>query len=114
MGRRADGFQNELVALGDEVARRRNALGLTQPQLAASAGLSLDGLLRIEKARAAPSIVSLFQIAGALGCAVPDLFQKPHRSSRAQRVATILEGQPDDVIEATMVCARAIVKLQSR
>lgn len=115
MGRRAEGFQNELLELGEEIARRRQAVGLTQPQLAERAGLSLDGVLRIEKGRTAASVVTLFQIAAALGCDVPGLFQKPARGKRkrsADDVLALLEGQPDEVVEAAVACARAVVKLR--
>jgi transcriptional regulator with XRE-family HTH domain len=112
MGRHADGFQNELLALGTEVARRRGLAELTQPELAERAGLSLDGLLRVEKARAAPSVVTLLQIAGALGCSPADLFQKAARPSvRLQKVTELLENQPDEVIDAAAACVRAVVKL---
>lgn len=117
MGRRAEGFQNELLELGEEIARRRQAIGLTQPQLAERAGLSLDGVLRIEKGRTAASVVTLFQIAAALGCDVPALFQKAGRASRRRRstddVLALLEGQPDEVIEAAAACARAIVRVST-
>lgn len=52
--------------LGAEIARRRFAHGLTQTQLAARAGLSLDGVLRIEKGRSACRITSLVDVAAAL------------------------------------------------
>lgn len=116
MPRRAAGFERELERLGAEVARRRTLLGLTQPALADRAGISLDGLLSIEKGRSAPSTVTLIQVAQALACpaaAILAVVDEPRarRTKRDSGIADLLEGQPDDVVAAAEACVRAVVKL---
>lgn len=115
MPKRLQGFESELRALGTEVARRREELGLTQAELARLSGLSTDGVVRIEVARSAPTAISLFGLAGALGCEVAELFQnQPRRRASSQKVVALLENQPDEVIDAVAACARAIMKLDVR
>jgi len=115
MPKRLQGFEDELRALGAEIARRREELGLTQAELATRCGLSTDGVVRIEVARSAPTAISLFGLARALGCGVAELFlTQPARPAPSQKVVALLEGQPEDVIDAAIACVRAVVKLGVR
>jgi len=112
MPKRLKGFEDELRALGREIARRREELGLTQAELATRCKLSTDGVVRIEVARSAPTAISLFGLARALGCSPADFFQKqPKRAPAVQRVAALLEDQEDEVVDTAAACVRAIVKL---
>lgn len=116
MGRRAPGYDREMTQLGAEIARRRQVLELTQPQLAERAGISLDGLLRIEKGRSATTVVTLVQIARALGCGVGELVEPLDGGRKAAAGASaelelLLRGQPREVVQAATSCVRAVVKL---
>lgn len=63
--------QRELLV---HVRARRQALGMTQQQLAERAGISRQTLVAIEAGRLAPSVTVALRLARALGCAVDDLF----------------------------------------
>ncbi|MCX2728225.1 helix-turn-helix domain-containing protein [Thermomicrobium sp. 4228-Ro] len=63
--------QPELVV---NVRARRQALGLTQQQLAERAGISRQTLVAIEAGRLTPSVTVALRLARALGCTVDDLF----------------------------------------
>lgn len=124
MGRRAQGFDRELRELGGEVARRRGLLELTQPALAERANLSLDGLLRIEKGKSAPTAVTLIQLGRALGCTAAALLETvetgPQRVSGKARetdlsgIEDLLREQPPHVVEAAETCVRAVVSAALR
>lgn len=63
--------QPELIV---NVRARRQALGLTQQQLAERAGISRQTLVAIEAGRLTPSVTVALRLARALGCTVDDLF----------------------------------------
>ena len=63
--------QPELVV---SVRARRQALGLTQQQLAERAGISRQTLVAIEAGRLTPSVTVALRLARALDCTVDDLF----------------------------------------
>jgi transcriptional regulator with XRE-family HTH domain len=125
MARRAAGYERELFTLGGEVARRRTALGLTQPELAERAGMSLDGVLRIERGKSAPTIVTLLRLTSALGCEVSAVVSvldseasgrraraaKDTHAAPGDRLRALLEGQPPDVMAAAETCVRALLQV---
>ncbi|MEN5051349.1 helix-turn-helix transcriptional regulator [Brevundimonas naejangsanensis] len=59
--------------VGSNVRERRNQLGMTQNQLAASAGLGRTYLGGIEKGQRNPSLLVLARLAEVLGVDLPDL-----------------------------------------
>lgn len=61
--------------LENSVRDRRTALGWSQEELAARAGVSRAGLSAIEIGRLVPSVAASLAIASALGCRVEDLFR---------------------------------------
>jgi transcriptional regulator with XRE-family HTH domain len=62
--------------IGEEVRRRREALGLTGAQLAARAGLAPSAVSQIETGKRTPSSASVIKLAAALGVEVGDLYPK--------------------------------------
>lgn len=65
MPRRVD---DELVtAVGSRIRSRRDALGLTQEELAARAGIHSETLSRVERGRMQPTLTLLLALAEALG-----------------------------------------------
>jgi transcriptional regulator with XRE-family HTH domain len=62
--------------IGEEVRRRREALGLTGAQLAARAGLAPSAVSQIETGRRNPNSASVIKLADGLGVEVGDLFPK--------------------------------------
>ncbi len=57
----------ELLALGQAVRRRRDEAGLTLDGLASASGVSRGMLVAVEHGTRNPGVVSLFEIAAALG-----------------------------------------------
>lgn len=73
----------ERKTLGEVIRALREANGLSRPDLAKGAGLSVDMIAKVEQGAKAPSATKLASIAGALGVLPRDL------SSRAAMWATI-------------------------
>lgn len=63
---------------GRKIRERREALGMTQTQLAELLGVHQPAVSAIEKGTSAPRDVTKFRIAGALGMTVEDLFAYPN------------------------------------
>lgn len=61
-------------AIGHQVRQRRNKLGLTGAEFAASAGISTSMLSKIETGQISPSLQTLDGIASALGVPIASLF----------------------------------------
>jgi putative transcriptional regulator len=61
--------------LRNSVQRCRARRGMTQQQLAVSAGVSRLTILNVESGRHHPSILVAYRIAAALGVSVTELFQ---------------------------------------
>lgn len=57
------------------VRERRQAMGLSQAELAARAGIARQTLVAIEAGRLVPSVAVALRLARALGCRVEDLFE---------------------------------------
>lgn len=61
------------ATVGDMIARKRNAIGMTQQQLAAHVGCSRAQVANIESGRHDPPISRLRAFAEALACPMKDL-----------------------------------------
>lgn len=61
------------TTVGDLIARRRNAAGLTQLELAQAIGISRPQVANIESGRSDPQVSQLRRYAEALQCQVKDL-----------------------------------------
>lgn len=61
--------------VGSNAARIRKEKGLTQEQLSERCGLSQQYLSKLERGRRNPTIVTLYEIANALGVSHVDLVQ---------------------------------------
>lgn len=53
--------------LGNKIKERRGTLGITQPDLAEMAGISVNTLYKIETGQANPTVTVLNKIADVLG-----------------------------------------------
>lgn len=76
--------ENERQAIhervGAEVARRRTLLRRTQRELAELAGISLSAVQSVERARHAPTTLTLEALATALRCHVSDLLPRGRKN----------------------------------
>ena len=56
-----------VLELGKKIKERRGTLGITQPDLAEMAGISVNTLYKIETGQANPTVTVLNKIADVLG-----------------------------------------------
>ncbi|MBV8977223.1 MAG: helix-turn-helix transcriptional regulator [Alphaproteobacteria bacterium] len=68
--------RDDLLALGREIRRHRNAKGLSQEKLAELAGLNRNYIGFVERAERSPRVVTVFRIARALGVHPADLLRE--------------------------------------
>lgn len=87
-----------LQVLTERVRARRNALGLTQDQLAERAGLSTNYIARLEIGLRTPSMATLKSLARALDVQIADLLAEESGKwlDEAQKLAYILRSLPDE------------------
>jgi transcriptional regulator with XRE-family HTH domain len=62
--------------VGENIAKKRHALGLTQMVLAERLGIGQDALSRMEQGTISPKISRLRDFAVTLECSVPALFRE--------------------------------------
>ena len=67
------------VLVGQNIKRIRQKLGLTQEQFADKSGFSQQYLSTLERGRRNPSIVTLYELACALGVSHMELVRPPKR-----------------------------------
>lgn len=61
----------------NSIRAHREAVGLTQAELARTVGVTRQTLLAIEQCKYSPTLELAFQIARAFGVALDDVFQYP-------------------------------------
>ncbi len=60
-------MRNEAMEIGETIRKRRELLGLLQPQLASISGVSTRSIQLVEMGKANPSLDTLLKIADPLG-----------------------------------------------
>jgi transcriptional regulator with XRE-family HTH domain len=68
-----DRYQKHIESFGNKLRSIREECGLTQEELAYSAGISFTTLNRIEQGHVNPSLATIYAIAEALGISPKDL-----------------------------------------
>ena len=93
-----DEIKDILQILTERVRARRNALGLTQEQLADRASLSTNYIARLEIGLRTPSMATLKSLAKALDVQVADLLAEESGEwlDEAQKLAYILRSLTDE------------------
>lgn len=84
--------------VGENFARLRKERGLTQEQVEERSGFSQWYISSLERGRRNPTIISLYELANAIGVRVADLI--------ADDAAAAGESGPSDVTEAAQVSPR--------
>ncbi len=64
-----------LILLGQEIAKQRKKLGLTQLDLASLVNMEKPTITRLEKGRTNPTSITLFKISKALNIPVSKFFK---------------------------------------
>lgn len=77
-----------IMAIGERIKRLRQADGLSQPQLAAKAGIDQGGLSKIERGLTTNVTLEILRrLAKALGCSVADLLDEEDKKSPRKAAA---------------------------
>jgi transcriptional regulator with XRE-family HTH domain len=76
--------------IGENIARQRRKIGLTQRQLAERLDIGQDALSRMEKGSISPKIARLRDFSAALECSVASFFHEQDENVK-QRTETIAE-----------------------
>jgi y4mF family transcriptional regulator len=66
-----------VLELGKTIKERRSTLGITQPDLAEMAGISVNTLYKIETGQANPTVTVLNKIAAVLGLELTLIVRNP-------------------------------------
>src|SRR3954469_20566035 len=85
--------------LGNAIKQHRSALGISQEELAARAGLHRTYVSEVERGERNPSIKSIEKLAQALEVSFTRLFERPPEYAAAREAVEILlvEDNPIDV-----------------
>ncbi|MFF2652969.1 helix-turn-helix domain-containing protein [Streptomyces sp. NPDC058045] len=86
------------VLVGNEVATRRRAGGMSMRELAARAGISQPFLSQIERGASMPSMTTVYRLARALGATPGDLLPVPEREVTVVRAG---EGRRLPITESS-------------
>ncbi len=90
--------------LHNDIRHRRQALDLTQEQLAGRVGITRQGLSAIERGLTSPSTTVALQLARELGCAVEDLFWLDRELPTT--LTAHLSSPPEDSSKTSVMVAR--------
>lgn len=69
-------MRNLVIEIGETIRKRRELLGLLQPQLASISGISRRTIQLVEMGKANPSIETLLKIADPLGLTIKLLLKE--------------------------------------
>ena len=64
-----------LISLGQEIAKQRKTLGLTQLDLASMVNMEKPSITRLEKGRTNPTSLTLLKVSTALNISISKLFK---------------------------------------
>jgi transcriptional regulator with XRE-family HTH domain len=103
------------LELGNEIKRRREALGWTLPELAERADLTPNYIGTIENGLRDPSISTLRAIARGLGIEPGELLtQAPELSAEALEIAKLVDKVPSEVRHSVRAILAAFLRLRRR
>ena len=76
-----DKSEQLVQTIGRAIAKYRQAVGLTQAQLAEILGISNDAVSRMERGKSVPSVLRLLELSEIFGCEVADLLTESSNRS---------------------------------
>jgi len=94
------------ILLGNAIKRKRFALGISQEELAARAGLHRTYVSDVERGARNPSLESVQKLAEALELSLPTLFERAGPSRSAVEIL-LVEDNPLDVVLITRAFNKA-------
>ncbi len=96
-----------LIVLGENIAKQRKRLNMSQKELAISLDISQQSLVRIEKGQMAPKMTRLQEVANHLQCPVSYLF-KTHEELLTDRAKVMVQVLDDLPVEAQEMIVDAV------
>lgn len=102
------------VTLGENIAKQRKRLDISQKELALCLEISQEALVRIEKGKMAPKMARLQDIANHLQCPVSYLFKTDEEllTDRAKVMTHVLDDLPVEaqemIVDAVSVMAKVM------
>ena len=106
-----------LTTIGSRLRSARVALGLSQEEVAARAGLNTSYLSQIERGRKAPSLDVFVRLATAVNLTLAELFADREDSAPSldmREVERLMEAVPAERRPALLDIIRAAIDLASR
>ncbi|HEY0680416.1 MAG TPA: helix-turn-helix domain-containing protein [Chitinophagaceae bacterium] len=74
-------MRNQIAEIGKTIRKRRELLGLLQPQLASISGISTRTIQLVEMGKANPSLETLIKLVDPLGLSIKLLLKEPNDKS---------------------------------
>lgn len=98
-------------AVGQAIASRRTAAGLSQEKVAEVLGISREAVSRMETGVAVPSVVRLAELAEIFDCGMEELLTEASNREvdQARKILELLEGLSDEKREMLMGVIRQLV-----
>ncbi|MFZ7235044.1 helix-turn-helix domain-containing protein [Avibacterium avium] len=83
-----------LLSVGQTIAKYRQAVGLTQAQLAEILEISNDAVSRMERGKSVPNILRLLELSEIFHCEIADLLTNSSNRSmdQARQLEQLLKG----------------------
>ncbi len=105
--------KNITTIVGENITAQRKRLGISQKDLAARLGITVDAMVRMEKGRIAPKMSRLQDIADNLQCSVAFLFirETDMPDEFAKQISDILKPLPTEGQEALLDLMTVTAKL---
>ncbi|OHV00434.1 transcriptional regulator [Ralstonia solanacearum] len=97
-------------AVGQAIASRRSAAGLSQERVAEALGISREAVSRMETGVAVPSIVRLAELAEIFDCGIEELLTEAsnRKVDQAKKILELLDGLSDEKREMLMNVIRQL------
>ncbi|KVN60322.1 helix-turn-helix domain-containing protein [Burkholderia stagnalis] len=98
-------------AVGQTIASKRAAAGLSQERVAEALGITREAVSRMETGVAVPSVVRLAELAEIFGCGIEELLTDAsnRKIDQARKIVDLLDGLPDDKRAALMSVIKQLV-----
>jgi transcriptional regulator with XRE-family HTH domain len=107
--------RNRFIEFGQEVRRRRYAVGMTLDELARLSGLTPNYLGTIEAGRRDPSFTTMLAIAGGLGAHLAEMLGSvPELSPGAKEAAWHFQESTPEVQSAVLRLLRVYARWSTR
>lgn len=77
-------MRNEALIIGESIRKRRELLGLLQPQLASLSGVSVRTIQLVERGKGNPSLETLIKITDPLGIRISLALKEPGSTDQSK------------------------------